>query len=60
MPRILPLLFLLTDPELLADILGWAFNCGLIIVVSLCVIAVGNAANRELGARKSPSSADFS
>jgi len=60
MPKILSFVFLLTDPELLADILSWGFNCGLMIVVSLCVVAVGNAAHRELGAKKSPSTVDFS
>ena len=54
MPKILSFVFLLTDPELLADILGWGFNCGLLIVVSLCVVAVGNATNRGLRAQKSP------
>jgi len=36
MPNILSLVFLLTDPELLADIFHWGLNCGLLLAVALC------------------------
>ena len=47
MPKILSLLFLLADYDLLSAIFHWGQQCGLVILVSLSVAAVGDALRRR-------------
>jgi hypothetical protein len=54
MPKLLTLLFLLADPELLSDILRWGQECGLMIVVVSCAPLAGNVFHGLIHRRKTP------
>jgi len=59
MPKILSLVFLLTDPELLADIFHWGLNCGLLIVFALCALAARNMVKGETQPPTAPHAPSF-
>ncbi len=52
MLKILPLLFLLTDPRLLSELFHRGLECGLMILFVLGVTAGANAARRRIRGRK--------
>jgi hypothetical protein len=52
MPKLLTLLFLLADPELLSDTLRWGQECGLMVVVVSCAALASSAFHGLIHRRK--------